>query len=128
MSRRRSSEEDDKILPNINSLASNLFDFRSNMSCLSAIAALMEYIRIANKTTGQANYIDFSKSFDRTDLDMSLVKLERYGLKILIVRSIREFLLAGCKQGAACKEKQQKIKYFVAYHRALFCFFFPFVC
>ena len=48
-----------------NLLANNQFGFRSKMSCVHAVATITEYIRnvIANKSTGQASFIDLSKAF-----------------------------------------------------------------
>ena len=61
-------------------LANNQFGFRSKMSRVHAVATLREYIRtvIANKSTGQASFIDLSKAFDTIDPEMLLLKIERY--------------------------------------------------
>ena len=74
-------------------LLSNQFGSRSKMSCVHAVATLTEYIRnvIANKSTGQASFIDLSKTFDTIDHEMMLLKLERYGFRAPILELLKSY-------------------------------------
>ena len=90
-----------------NLLANNQFGFRSKMSCVHAVATITEYIRnvIANKSTGQASFIDLSKAFDTIDHEILLLKIERYGFRGPILELLKnyltgrtQFVSAGCKK------------------------------
>ena len=96
-----------------NMLANNQFGFRSKMSCVHAVATITEYIRnvIANKSTGQASFIDLSKAFDTKDHEILLLKIERYGFRGPILVLLKNYLTGRTQfVSAGCKKKRQKSK------------------
>ena len=94
-----------------NLLANNQFGFRSKMPCVHAVATITEYIRnvIANKSTGQASFIDLSKAFDTIDHEILLLKIERYGFGGPILELLKNYLIGRTQfVSAGCKKNDRK--------------------
>ena len=72
-----------KFLNDNNQLYENQYGFRNRHSCDTAVCDVVSHLE-ANKTS-IALFLDLSKAFDTLDHDLLLHKMERYGLRGVVL-------------------------------------------
>uniref|UniRef100_A0A3Q3QIR5 Reverse transcriptase domain-containing protein n=1 Tax=Monopterus albus TaxID=43700 RepID=A0A3Q3QIR5_MONAL len=84
----------DKFLDKHKILTEKQYGFRSNRSTVLAITEFVEGVTSAwdNKKHTLGIFIDFQKAFDTINFEILLDKLERYGIRGLVLKWIKSYL------------------------------------